>query len=119
MRKGEWQPSLGNPVNGIFDPSRTKQPAGSDKETFVKPNIARIASIECDGKPHVLLVPFGGLIGLCRCLEPCGLFSSASLTCQYWMAAQGEPAVGSSGLVVVSRQDHFFLKTDLPALQRA
>jgi hypothetical protein len=38
--------SLGNPVNGVFDPSRAKQPAGGDKETFVKPVIARIASIE-------------------------------------------------------------------------
>jgi hypothetical protein len=56
MQSGEsdWQWSLGNPVNRIFGPSRTKQPAGGDEETFVKPVVAHIASIECSSSRPIM-----------------------------------------------------------------
>jgi hypothetical protein len=43
---------LGNPIDGVFDPSRSEQPARGNEKTFVKPLIARVTGIECDGKPH-------------------------------------------------------------------
>jgi hypothetical protein len=57
------KPLLGNRIDRVFDPSGNGQPACGDKKTFVKPLIVGVAGIECDGKPHVLLVLRGVGIG--------------------------------------------------------